>query len=310
MNPVFASMRFLASTLWFIFAAIAFTQIPPQTAPTPTHEGVAYGTHDQQKIDLWLAESAKPAPLVIFIHGGGFRAGSRKQINPGDIRYFLGQGISVASLEYRLTQNGPYPIPMDDGARAVQWLRANAAKYNLDKTRFAAYGGSAGACISMWLAFREDRAYSKSDDLVSRESTRLIAAGSQNGQPTLDYRTFKEWFGAKSLVMHPALFPMFGIRSVDELDKPEIRKLMEDASPIHHLTKDDPPIFLMNGSTDDPVSETTNPNVWVHHPRLGIELKKAMDKLGIECHVLFRGGPAVTEYRNLQEFLAKKLLAK
>jgi len=110
--------------------------------------------------------------------------------------------------------------------------------------------------------------------------------------------------------MHPALFPMFGIRSIDELEKPELKKLMEDASPVHHLTKDDPPVFLTNGNPDEPVNETTNPNVWVHHPRLGIELKKAMDKLGIECYVQYRGGPSVTAYRNLQEFLAKKLFAK
>lgn len=293
----------------FILPPSSFSFQRPQAAP-PTHEGLSYGEHAMQRIDLWIAKSDKPAPLVIFIHGGGFRGGSRKGVNGGEIQYFLSQGISYASLDYRLTDIGPYPMQMQDGARAVQWLRANASAYNLDKTRFAAFGGSAGACISKWLAFHDDMADPKSSDPVARESTRLICAGSQNGQPTLDPRTFRQWFGVSSLVEHPALYPLFGVKSYAEVEKPEIDKLVRDASPITHLTKDDPPVFLQYGGPDVKVIETTDANTWVHHPRLGIELKKAMDKLGIECTCVYQGSSRDSRYRNVAEFLAGKLLGK
>ena len=133
------------------------------------HEGLSYGDSDQQKIDLWIADTEEPAPLVIFIHGGGFRGGSRKQIREEVVEQFLSQGISFASLDYRLTDKGPYPMQMHDSARAVQWLRHNAGKYNIDKTRVAAYGVSAGACISMWLAFHDDMA----DPKLSTSTTAL-----------------------------------------------------------------------------------------------------------------------------------------
>lgn len=287
-----------------VLAALALCLV---VAGQEFHEGLSYGDSDQQKIDLWIADTEEPAPLVIFIHGGGFRGGTRKQIRQTVVEQFLSQGISFASIDYRLTDKGPYPMQMHDAARAVQWLRANAAKFNLDKERVAAYGGSAGACISMWLAFHDDMADPRSDDPVSRESTRLICAGSTNGQPTLDPRTFYKWFDVRILVPHPALLPLFDIKSYDEVERPEVRKLVEDASPITHLTKDDVPVFLSYGGPDSVVTDKTNPGIWVHHPRLGIMLKERMDAIGIECHVQYRDGPAVTEYRNLTAFLIAKL---
>lgn len=288
-------------------AAILLTlAVQQQQAPAPTH-ALSYGENRMQKIDIWIADSKEPTPLLLFIHGGGFRGGSYKNVSAAEINYAKQRGVSYASIEYRLTDQGPYPMQMNDCARAVQYLRANAAKYNIDKAKIASYGGSAGACISMWLAFHEDMADPKSSDPVSRESTRLKAAGSQNGQPTLDPHTFKEWYGVKSLVMHPAIPFLFGVADAEGLEKPETRKLIIDASPITHLTKDDPPVFLQYGGGDTPVTETTDANTWVHHARLGIKLKEQMDKLGIECYVSYRGGPPVTKYRNPVEFLVAKL---
>jgi acetyl esterase/lipase len=286
-----------------IVAALAAQQ-PAQLAPT---HALSYGENRMQKIDLWIASSDEQTPLVLFIHGGGFRGGSYKQVSAQQVQFFLNKGISFASIEYRLTDQGPYPMQMNDCARAVQYLRSNAGKYNLDKKRVASYGGSAGACISMWLAFHDDMADPKSTDPVAKESTRLVAAGSQNGQPTLDPHTFKEWFGVKSLVMHPAIPLLFNVRNAEGLESPEARKLITDASPITHLTKDDAPVYLQYGGADTPVTETTDANTWVHHARLGIKLKEQMDKLGIECHVQYRGGPAVIKYSGVPEFLAAKL---
>ncbi len=278
-----------------------------------TYENVPYGPYRRNVLDLWLAESDKPTPLVVCIHGGGFRGGDKSKFRrSGPLGAYLARGISVAAINYRLTEGGknPFPIPMHDGARAVQFLRYHARKYNLDKRRFAAIGGSAGACMSMWLAMHDDLADPDNADPVLRESTRLTCAGPGGGQPTLDYRTFKEWFGCEKLKEHPAGRPLFAIRSDEDLESRRVRDLMREASPITHLSKDDPPVYMSYGQRDTPVDETTPPGVWVHHPRLGIKLKERMDPLGLECHVQYPGGPKITAYANQTDFIVKKLLAK
>ena len=80
-----------------------------------------------------------------------------------------------------------------------------------------------------------------------------------------------------------------------------------DASPITHLTPDDPPIYLYYGGPNRPVDETTIRGVWVHHPLLGIKLKEAMDELGMECYLEYKNGPPVTEYESQNEFIIRKL---
>ena len=290
------------------FLALAIIAAPVPGVPGSYYEGLSYGDSAMHKIDLWTADTEKPAPLVIFIHGGGFAGGSRKQMKEQNAAPFLSQGISFATIDYRLTNEGPYPMQMHDSARALQWLRANAEKYNIDKTRVACFGGSAGACISMWLAFHDDMADPRSSDPVARESTRIVCAGSQNGQPTLDPRTFFKWFEVDLLTQHPALYPLFGIQSYDEVSKPAVAKVIEDASPITHLDKNDVPVFLTYGGGDTKVTSETSPNIWVHHARLGIKLKEQMDKVGVECHVEYRGGPKIEGYSSLQDFLIKKLI--
>jgi len=284
-----------------------------QATLTPTHSDVPYGDHERHKLDLWIADSKEPKPLVVCIHGGGFRAGDKSSYrkNRSLIQPLLDAGISVASINYRLTEGGKYPFPaaMHDGGRALQFLRFHSKKYNLDKTRIAATGGSAGACMSMWLAFHEDLADPESNDPIARESTRLAAIAPNAGQSTLDIRTFEEWFGVKGIQEHPALRPLFGIPAgSDEIKITEaLSALMVEASPITHLTKDDPPAFLSYSSGDVPVSKDSSHNLWVHHPRLGIKLKEAMDRLGIECHVSYRGGPKITKYDNVTVFLISQL---
>lgn len=272
----------------------------------PTHADVAYGEHEKQKFDLWLAESKDdaPTPLVIFIHGGGFRGGDKRVNGPPPA--YINAGISYASINYRLSDVGPYPIMMHDGARCLQTIRHRAEEWNIDPEKIVCYGGSAGAGISLWLAFHDDLADPDSEDPIARQSTRILAAGTSNGQSTYDMRTFRKWFDTPNLRIHEALIPFYGLENRDDWDRPEIHAMMEDASSITHLTKDDPPVYMQYGRGDVPVDETTEAGVWVHHVRLGLKLKEAMEELGLECHVR---SPDHTEqkYRTMEEFMIAKL---
>jgi acetyl esterase len=128
-------------------------QQQPQKPP-PTHADVKYGEHAAMALDFWKAESDSPTPLFVWIHGGGFRGGDKQKVQPVLLAGFLDAGISVASINYRLSDIGPYPLQMNDSARAIQFLRSKATEWNIDPARVAAGGGSAGSGISQWLAFR------------------------------------------------------------------------------------------------------------------------------------------------------------
>ena len=286
---------------------------PSNGLKAPTHANVVYGSHERNVMDLWLAPSDQPTPLLVHIHGGGFRSGDKSQVSRQMIELMNKAGISVASINYRLTKGGllaegenRYPGPMHDGARALQFLRLHAATYNLDKNRFAATGGSAGGCMLMWLGFHPDLAQPDHADPVLRESSRLQALAPRGGQSTVHGPTFLEWFGVESLNLNKRKGP---IQPSNEKEPPSEAQLAQglDASPITHLTADDPPIYLFYNGPDSQVTETTLWGTWVHHPILGIKLKEAMDAKDMECLLEYKDGPPVPAYESQYDFIMKKL---
>ncbi|MCH9653537.1 MAG: alpha/beta hydrolase [Planctomycetes bacterium] len=281
---------------------------------TPSHANVQYGDHKQQAFDLWLAKSKEKGsltPLCIYIHGGGFRGGDKGGIRKSIVERFLNEGISFASINYRLTNGGefPYPIAMHDSARCLQLIRSRAAEWNIDSKKIVCYGGSAGAGISLWLAFNDDRADANSDDPVARQSTRILAAGTLGGQSTYDMRVFRKWFGVPDLPPHSALVDFYAMQESETVDTPRVVKLAEEASAITHLTRDDPPVYMSYNRPNSKVTIETNQSIWVHHPLLGLKLQEAMRKLNIECIVK---APDIEDdsYEDLYDFLIKKLTKK
>jgi len=92
------------------------------------------------------------------------------------------------------------------------------------------------------------------------------------------------------------------------LADPEYSAFSLDASPITHLTPDDPPVYLYYPGSNEPVNEETPWDMWVHHPIFGIKLKEAMEIFqGMECYLEYKGGPRVTEYKSLYDFIIRKL---
>src|SRR5262245_41986081 len=99
--------------------------------PPPTVAKMAYGPHERQVLDFWQSKSDTPTPLVLFIHGGGWRGGDKSAV--GNVKQYLDAGISVASINYRYVQIGvemkvepPVKAPLGDAARALQTIRSKA----------------------------------------------------------------------------------------------------------------------------------------------------------------------------------------
>ena len=247
--------------------------------PAPTFADVPYGPHESNRIDFWKSKSATPVPLVVFIHGGGFRGGDKSKHDSPLLEACLKSGISYASINYRLSGVAPYPAQMRDSARAIQFIRSKAAEWNIDPKRLACTGGSAGAGISLWLAFHDDLADPKSADPVERQSTRLSCALPTQAQCTYDPREIKKIVPGNAYDVAP-LKLLQGLPETFNWDKDpidaDLDARLRDVSPITHLTRDDPPVWVMHSAAADVPGN-------IHNANFGRHLKKAMDALGIEC---------------------------
>ncbi len=249
----------------------------------PTHRDVKYGPDERNVMDVWLAKSDKPTPVLVSIHGGGFRAGN-KGVERGVLDQCLQSGISVVAITYRFSGTAIAPAQHLDSARAIQFIRHNAKAWNIDPARFAATGGSAGAGISLWLGFHDDLADPDNDDPILRQSTRLSSMSVYNAQTSYDPRFIRDLFPGTDTYKAPALARLFDV-DLDNLDNLPKSKydLFKQISAIDHLDKDDVPAQLIYASTI--TTRITNQGIGIHHPKFGTVLKEKMDKLGIECDV-------------------------
>jgi acetyl esterase len=298
--------------LFLTFFPCAPAAAAQPSKPKPDVAEAKYGPDERNVLDLWQARSEGPRPVVVYIHGGGFARGSKETLGEDLLKRCLDAGISVAAINYRLTDSAPFPAAFLDSARAIQFLRYKAKEWNLDPKRVAATGSSAGAGTSLWIGFHDDMADPNSADPVKRQSTRLTCMAVQGAQTTYDPRTIKKLIGGRAHE-HPSLLPFYGI-TAEEIDTPRAYELYEKASPINYVTKDDPPVFLFYSEPKGPLPEDAKPGQGIHHPKFGIYLKKKMEPLGIECVLRHRDdykdkGMATELNREMVEFFLKHFKA-
>lgn len=274
--------------------------------PKPTHVNVSYGEDARQVVDLYLAESDRPTPLLVYIHGGGFVGGNKRTLSPNLLQAMHREGISVAAIHYRFIGKHQFPVPFQDAARCIQFLRHHAARYNLNAERFAATGGSAGAGISLWLATHDDMAEPEAEDPVRRQSTRLRCASVSGAQVSYDPRFWRK-HGLEKGLQHSSFSLMYGVSADEPFDDPVKVAIAEECAPIRHLSQDDPPVYFRY-SVPDELNDRTSLGAVVHHPRHGKLFQKEMQRLGIECHVACPGEepPPVSS----QDFLVRHLKAE
>jgi len=314
----------LSSLIWslvacFLPAAITLAEEapkpPPPTVTTPTAANVPYGKHPKQVLDFYRAESKTPTPVVLFIHGGGWRRGSKDRVV---LEPYLSRGVSVVAVEYRFiaeaTQDGlvpPVQGPLHDAARALQFVRSKAAEWNLDKTRIGATGNSAGACSSLWLAFHDDLAEPQSDDPIARESTRLTCAAITNGQTSLDPKQLKEWtpnskYGGHAFGIAADIQKKLTEFEVFLVERERLLPWIKEYSPYEQVTRDDPPVGLYYEGAPKMGADARDPT---HTANLGLGLKQKCDAEGVECRFVHRGSKE-TEYPTIADFLLAKLKTK
>lgn len=267
--------------------------------------GLPYGSHKRQVLDFYQAKSDKPTPVIFHIHGGGWIAGD-KYIGP---QPYLDQGISVVSINYRYIDNAvkdkiepPLKAPLEDAARALQFVRSKASDWKIDKQRIAGNGASAGACSILWLALHDDMADPMSDDPVARESTRLYCAAVHSAQVSLDPKELLEWIPNYFYGAHA-----FGYRNLKDVlnDREKVLPWIKEYSPIEHVSQNDPPIMMFYQGVTNPVVGDSPPDP-THSAIMGIKLEERLKAVGVDV-VLIYPGHRHPKYKFTTDYLIDRL---
>lgn len=303
-RPYWKGMKWIVFSLTLVFLVYGFSQNRRPSLAVPTHANVAYGDHPQQVIDFWKADTGARGPLAIYIHGGGFTGGSKDKINPTTVTSLLEAGIHVASFEYRFVKHAPLPAAHEDVKRALQFVRSKAREWAIDPHLIGAFGGSAGAQLSAYLAFHDDMADPDSEDPISRQSTRLACVAPTSGQSTMDL----DWWMANIPgydEKHKNMVEVFGAEGADLSAK------IREVSIINHITPDDPPVYMSYGMAPDAriPEDPKKAQGWkIHHVNFGIALQEKLNAVGVESTLDYPGAEA--RYRSVVDFMIDKLAWK
>ncbi|MHC4168344.1 MAG: carboxylesterase family protein [Planctomycetota bacterium] len=266
--------------------------------PAPTYADLQYGDHKNAVMDVWLADSKKPTPIVVAIHGGGFKGGDKSKYHGcAELQACLEKGVSFATINYRFRDEDPRGMVacLFDCKRAIQFIRHHAKEWNIDKKRVAAYGGSAGAGTSLWLASHDEMADPNNPDPVLRESTRLSVAGLNATQATYDVLQWRdliplqqEWTPEVEKAREPELLAFYGVESRDELDSKKGKAIRKERDMLAWMSADDPPLWMKNGMRGGPVAlgDQGHTN---HHPAHVGRLKERAEEVGIETVAIAPG---------------------
>lgn len=204
-----------------------------------------------QKLDLYIPDKdAGPYPLIIFIHGGGFYKGSKKEVDSQLLG--LKKGYAVASLNYRLSDEQKFPAQVHDVKAAVKFLRKNASTYRLKPRKFAAWGESAGGNLAAMLGSTGSKKNFYDPDLGNQEVSDQVQA-------------VVSWSAPIYFADMDAQFRALNIDSaytVNSAESPESRYLgatigsqqasskVKVASPQNYISKDNAPIMIQHGTKD------------------------------------------------------------
>jgi len=211
---------------------------------------VPFGCRPLQ-LDLWVPATAAPAPLVVYIHGGGWMFGDRRYL-PETLRpnqlfdAMLDAGLAVATIDYRHALEAKFPAQLQDAKAAVRYLRAHAGELGISTERIGVMGESAGGHLAALVGLTAHRADLEGDHGVVGPSSAVDAV--------------VDWYGPADMETMPRQTPPPEVAAQlpsELLTPPEDHLLAgldqqstADASPITHVTPDAPPFLLVHGTAD------------------------------------------------------------
>ena len=195
------------------------------------------------KLDLYLPANAKNAPLVVWIHGGGWRGGSKDKCG---IIWVTEHRFALASISYRLTDKAIFPAQIQDCKGAVRWLRANAKKYGYNVDKIAVAGSSAGGHLAALLG-------------TTGGVERLEGDVGGNADQPSRVDAIVDYYGATDFIQRTKTQPHKTIKEGSIVNlllggpADQKRDLARLASSTFHVTPDDPRLSMIHGDKDESV---------------------------------------------------------
>ena len=278
-------------TLTVMLSESAPAQQPRRGAPrwvrehADVHRNLEYAEVDGKPLllDLYLPKDVKQPPLLVWIHGGGWRSGDKGR---GGILVPLGlkNGYACASINYRLSGEATFPAQIHDCKAAIRWLRAHAKEYGYDATRIGVGGSSAGGHLVALLG-------TSGGDKQLEGTVGKHTDQSSQVQAVLDMWGPTDFLQMDAHALPNARFKHNDPRSPESLllggPVLENKDKVSQANPITYIDKQDPPFLIIHGSKD--------PLVPVHQSQLlDTALKKA--KVPVQLIVVEGGGHGGREF--------------
>jgi hypothetical protein len=310
---LFAAAVSLTLCQWTALIHAAETQAAakpePPKGPMPIAADVSYGPSPNQLVDVFVPPAAQdPCPVLIWY--GGIWKPAKHAVDPGK---FFPSNIAVVAVETRTLTDGmqekaspPVSYVMNDAVRAVQFIRLNAAKWNLDPKRIAVGGGSQGTLPALYVGCSGEHANPASSDPVERVSSKVVCVAAFRSQPTIDPKRMQEWVPGVSWGA-----PALGMNFEESLHhREELLPVIQKWSPDALLNKDAAPIYFENewGLTQPEDPKITEANYKVHSPAWGVGFKKLADSVGATVYNKFPDHPT-EKYKDIWDFIIQSLTA-
>ena len=297
----FGSLPLIVAAMGMLLSSVAFSA---PNKPVPTAADVSYGPHTHQILDIHIPSTGGPFPVIIW-YGGIWQPAK----NMPDLNHFLPHGIAAIAVETRTMTDAtqdkvsdPISYVLEDAVRAVQFVRLNAAKWNLDPNRIALGGGSQGALPALYVGTSRDHANAVSADPVERTSSLVTCVAAYRCQPTIDPKRMQEWvpgveWGAPAL---GCSFP----ESLKRRD--ELLPLIQKWSPDYMLHKDAAAMYFENEWGVTQPKDITESNYKVHSPAWAVGFQKLALAAGATCYVKYPDHPT-EKYKDIWDFIVQEL---
>ena len=212
----------------------------PQSLPVREELDVVYcrGGSEDLHLDLYVPKSLRgPLPTMVLLHGGGWCSGSKNDMRPA-ARAFAEKGYATVAVEYRLTPQHRFPAQLHDVKCAVRWLRANAARCQVDPERIGVMGGSAGGHLALLLALTEPKDGLEGDGGCPEQSSKVQAVInlmgpvdlSRPGWPDVTERMIADLVGG---------------------NRERTLAACRSASPFSYIHRGAPPVLTIHGTKDE-----------------------------------------------------------
>ncbi len=264
----FKMIRWFTALLVLITASVQAQETSTGLMPLKITKipDVTYAQVDRHdlKLDIYLPTSVETAPLLVYIHGGAWRRGSKEEI---PTEAFIQAGYALASVEFRMSGVAMFPAQIHDIKAAIRYLRGNASKYGFDASRIGIYGTSSGGHLVSVVAV-------SNGDAVMEGSLGDYLDQSSDVQAVVSY------YGASNLtsilkqstphglrVREPALDLLIGGQPEDQ---PDLARL---ASPVFHVDANSAPLLMLHGDQDPQMPINQSHELQHAYQQQGVEVK-------------------------------------